>query len=234
MIEGLAVLGTVCARGGSKGVPGKNIRLLGGRPLICHTLDCARASALLDHCVVSSDDEAILKVAREHGYAAACKRPPELATDSISRIEAIRHALLWAETAQGRTYDIVVDLGVATPLKSTADLDACLHMLVAQKSGNLLTAAPAAKNPYFNMVEVVDGRVKLVCAERRGVSCRQEAPAVYDMNDAFNVWRRSVLFSATPQFNESTRLYVMPAGRSVDIDTEMDFKLAHLYWQEQL
>ena len=225
MYKGKKILATICARGGSKGVRDKNIRLLNNKPLIEYTLGLLQESSLIDGYIISTESDKIIQVVKNLGYKIEFKRPIELAGDDVSRIDAIKHAVRFKEQEEQTLYDIIVDLGVATPLKSVNDLNEVIELCIDNNVENVFSVCPCAKNPYFNMVEVIEGRVKLV-KENYEITARQKAPLVYEMNDGFNVWTHSSLFSVNSQFNNSTKIYVMPASRSIDIDEEQDFMIA--------
>lgn len=220
------ILATICARGGSKGVKNKNIRLLAGKPLIQYSLELVKQSQLIDEYIVSTDSEAIMDIVKKSGYEIRFKRPDELAGDKVSRIEPIRHAVKWVEHNLQKKFDIIIDFGVATPLKNVEDVDNSLKLLVDSGASNILSVTPCHRNPYFNMVEQIEGKVTKVKQLPQRINDRQSAPQVFDMNDAFNVWRYDVLFSDQPQFNANTKIFIMPRERSIDIDEEMDFTIA--------
>jgi CMP-N-acetylneuraminic acid synthetase len=227
------ILATVCARGGSKGVKNKNIRDLNGKPLIWYSLNLLENNPSITDYVVSTDSEDIIDVVKKLGFEIRFKRPAELAGDAIPRVQAIRHATEWMENSKGTKYDIIVDLGVATPLKSKVDMQKMIEILNDRNASNVLSVTPSDRNPYFNMVEISNNRVQKVKILDTSPKVRQMAPEVYSMNDAFNVWWRETLFSEQPQFNEKTALYVMPRERSIDIDEEIDFRIAELFIKEQ-
>lgn len=223
MYKGQKILVTVCARGGSKGVKNKNIRKINGKPLICYSLDLIKNSKLIDAYVISTDSEAIMKIVEKYGFKVYFKRPAALAGDKVQRTDAIKHAVLWMEQNKTGRIDIVVDLGVATPLKSLADMENSIKMLVNYKLMNVFSVAPCDRNPYYNMVEEVGGRIKIVKEIKSELKDRREAPEVFGMNDGILVWKRDVLFSKELFFNKKAKMYVMPRERSVDIDEESDF-----------
>ena len=227
MYKGKTILATICARGGSKGVKNKNIKLLNNKPLIEYSLELLKQSSLIDGYIISTESDKIIEVVKNLGYKIEFKRPIELAGDDVSRIDAIKHAVLSKEKTENTYYDIIVDLGVATPLKSVNDLDQVIKLCVDDNVENVFSVCPCAKNPYFNMVEVIDDQVKLV-KETYEITARQKAPFVYEMNDGFNVWTHNSLFSENSQFNNSTKIYIMPRLRSIDIDEEEDFMIAEL------
>jgi CMP-N-acetylneuraminic acid synthetase len=232
MYKGKLILATICARGGSKGVKNKNIRLLKNKPLIEYSLEIINQSSLIDGYIVSTDSDDIINVVKRLGFKIEFKRPSYLAGDNISRIEAIKHAVLWKEKTERRKYDFIADIGVATPLKTSSDLDEAVILCIDGKADNVFSVCPCARNPYFNMVEVIDGKVKLV-KENLEITTRQQAPMVYEMNDGFNIWSHDSLFSDNPQFKDSTKIYIMPRERSIDIDEEEDFRIAEMILNKQ-
>lgn len=232
MYKDKKILVTICARGGSKGVKNKNIKSIAGKPLISFSLDLVKQSKIIDEYIVSTDSEDIMKVVQDYGFKILFKRPEELAGDKIARLDVIRHAFLWAEEYFKTKFDVIIDLGVASPLKSIEDMEGVIKMLVDENAQNVFSVCDAARNPYFNMVEIVDGKVSKVKKIDQGITGRQMAPHVYDMNDAFNAFIPNVLKSNSPQFNERTKIFVMPRERSIDIDEEIDFSIAELFLQK--
>ncbi|GAB3414991.1 acylneuraminate cytidylyltransferase family protein [Massilia agilis] len=226
---------TICARGGSKGVLGKNLRLMHGKPLIAYSIEQAKASGLFNAVVVSSDSAGILEAARQHGADLLIDRPAELATDTAAKLPAIRHAAEAAERALGMRFDTYVDLDATSPLRSAEDIRNAVELLEASGAGNVITAMPARRSPYFNLVEVAqDGSVALSKRPAVAFARRQDAPPCYDMNASIYVWRRPVLFGTDTIFNPDTRLYVMPEERSIDIDSELDFEFVQFLMKRQL
>ena len=215
---------TICARGGSKGVKGKNTRTLEGKPLIAHSIEQAKASGLFAAVAVSSDSEQILEIAREHGADILVRRPDELATDTAAKLPVIRHCVTEVERHLGRQSAICVDLDATSPLRSIEDIRGAVELLERSGAGNVITAMPARRSPYFNLVELgPDGIVRLSKPVDKPFVRRQDAPECFDMNASIYVWKRDVLLHAPTLFNADTRLYVMPEERSIDIDSELDF-----------
>ena len=211
-------------RGGSKGVPGKNLRDLHGKPLMAHTIEQALQSDLFEHVVVSTDSDEIAEMAKTYGAESWFLRPKKLATDEAPKIPVIRHAFLEAEKHYGHEFEILVDLDATSPLRSVEDINSAYDQLIAEDADMLITASPCRKNPYFNMVEKVDGRVREVKELKPPPTRRQDAPAVYDMNASIYIWQRRALLNLDTLFTDKTSLYVMPEERSVDIDTELDWE----------
>lgn len=225
MYKGNYILAVICARGGSKGVKNKNIRELSSKPLICYSLDILKESKYIDDYIISTDSDDIINEVEKYGFKIEFKRPHHLALDKVSRIEVIKHAFDWVENNKKKKFDVIVDIGVATPLKTAEDMDNCIELLVDYKANNILSVTPSQRNPYYNMVEVIDGVVKKV--KNIGyLKDRRDAPRVYEMNDGFNVWKNDTLFCKQPQFNDKTGIYIMPRERSIDIDEEIDFFIA--------
>lgn len=235
MYKGKKIVVTICARGGSKGIPGKNIKKLAGKPLIAHSIDVAKEFGWADRITVSTDDPAIAKVAKKWGIEVPYLRPAELSGDVVSRELVIAHAAEEAEKYWGEKYDIIVDLGNATPLKNAEDVREVVKLLVNSPDTKVaFSVTPAARNPYYNMVEVdKKGYANMSKTFDKKISRRQDTPKVYDMNDGvYAMWRDSYLKERTVRSNK-TRIYVMPPERSVDIDRPIDFKIAELLIKEQ-
>jgi CMP-N,N'-diacetyllegionaminic acid synthase len=229
----VSALCTICARGGSKGVVNKNIRNLQGLPLIAWSIAQARQAGIFDLIAVSSDSEAILAAARDAGADLMIARPAELATDTAGKIAAIRHCVQAAEAQAGRRFEILVDLDATSPLRTPGDIVAAVALLRERKAPNVITAMPARRSPYFNMVEVDgNGALSLVKPLPAAVVRRQDAPQCFDMNASIYVWRHDDLFADPPIFKAATALYVMPEERSIDIDSELDFRVVETIMAE--
>ena len=216
---------TICARGGSKGVPAKNIRELAGRPLIAHSIVQARESKLFDAIAVSSDSEAILEAARQWGADYRIRRPDKLASDTSAKVPAIRHCLEETERVSGIRCSVFVDLDATSPLRSVDDIRGAVSLLESRGVGSVITGSQARRSPYFNLVEIDDqGRAKLSKPLERSVVRRQDAPRCFDMNASIYAWNRDTFLSHPAVFYEDTLFFEMPEARSHDIDTELDFE----------
>lgn len=225
---------TICARGGSKGVKNKNIRDLLGKPLIAYSLLQAKASGLFDVIAVSSDSSLILGAAKAYGADILVERPLEMATDAAAKLPAIQHCVRSAEQVRGVTFDIVVDLDATSPLRSVADIREAVHLLENRNVSNIITGAPAHRSPYFNLIELdKDGVARLSKPLPTPIARRQDAPKCYDLNASIYVWQRQALFANQSIFNNDTLLYEMPAERSVDIDSELDFQIVEFLMAKQ-
>jgi CMP-N-acetylneuraminic acid synthetase len=214
---------TICARGGSVGVPRKNIRPLHGKPLIGWTIEQALATEAIDSVYVSTDDDEIAAIAESFGATVPYRRPDELSHSAAAKLPVIRHLVDHVE-ASGLEIDRIVDLDPTSPLRSIDDIEGAIAML-DDETDAVITGYLSDKNPYFNMVEQrPDGTYGLVVES--DVVARQAAPPVYSMNGSVYVWHRTTLSKGL--WDGRTRLYVMPRERSVDIDHELDFRIVEL------
>lgn len=223
-LEKSKILCTICARGGSKGVENKNVREISGKPLIGHTVELAVQSDIFADIVISTDCENIAMAAERYGAKALFKRPYELASDIAAKLPVIRHAFTETESILNKTYDYLFDLDATSPLRQLSDIKACEEMITSNKYRNIITASPARRSPYFNLIEVDEDGAPYV--SKQGLaSRRQDSPLCYDMNASIYVWTRDSILNDDILFTKNTGLYVMPEERSLDIDTEFDFSI---------
>lgn len=216
---------TLCARAGSKGVPGKNLRVLAGKPLLRWSLDLALESGLFECVVVDSDSAELRELGARAGAHLVVERPPELAVDSAGKLPAIRHAVEQAELRTGVPFDVVVDLDLTSPLRTMDDLRGAIDLLEQGGAGNVITGCESRRSPYFNLVEASpSGAVAPAKSARRYVR-RQDTPACYDMNASIYVWWRDRFLAEPYVFDDGTRLFEMPTERSFDIDEPLDFEI---------
>ncbi|CAI8998361.1 CMP-N,N'-diacetyllegionaminic acid synthase [Brevibacillus sp. IT-7CA2] len=225
---------TICARGGSKGVKNKNVRLLLGHPLIAFSIRQAKLSGLFDCVAVSSDSKDILEAARTYGADVLIERPIEMATDESAKLPAIQHCVKEVEARLGVSFDIIVDLDATSPLRDVSDLNSAVELFEKKKGSNLITAAPARRSPYFNLVELNSkGYVYLSKKLEKPIVRRQDSPKCFDMNASIYVWTRNAFFEKHTVFNDDTLLYEMPEDRSIDIDSEIDFKFVEFLMSQK-
>lgn len=228
------ILCTICARGGSKGVKNKNIKLLNGKPLIAYTIEQALQSELFDHVVISTDSDDIASVATEYGAEVFFRRSFELSTDTAGKLEVIRDALLKSEAHYNKKFTYHVDLDATSPLRSVSDIIESFKQFQDNHNSNLITAMPSRRSPYFNLVEVdANGRVALSKKLDGTVVRRQDAPKSYDMNASIYIWTRDSLLNQPSLFSETTGLYIMPEERSIDIDAEVDFEFVEFLMRKK-
>lgn len=226
---------TICARGGSKGVKGKNLRLLQGKPLIAHSILQALESKLFDAVAVSSDSEEILEAAGQFGAHVMVRRPDEMATDTAPKVPAIYHCMAEAERVFGTTFDVLVDLDATSPQRSVGDIVGAVSLLEETWVSNVITGAPARRSPYFNLVELnQQGFAQLSKSLPVAIVRRQDSPRCFDMNASIYVWRRSAFVAEPKIFYADTRLFEMPEERSHDIDSELDFEIVRLLMERRM
>lgn len=226
---------SICARGGSKGVPGKNIRMVAGKPLIAHSITQALRTGLFETIAVSSDSEEILNVAGEYGAQVLIQRPSELAKDTSAKLPVIKHCLLEAEKISNLQYDTVVDLDCTSPLRTAQDIRESVAMYESSSATNLITGMKARRSPYFNLVELTDsGHVRLAGVLEKPILRRQDAPICYDMNASIYIWHRQTLLDSSAVINEKTIIYEMPEERSIDIDSAFDFEIVSYLLEKRI
>lgn len=227
-------LAVICARGGSKGVPGKNIRPLGGRPLIAWTVGQAFDTGLFDLVVVSSDAPEILKAAAGAGPVFEVLRPAEMATDTSSVHPAILHALSAAEMHLGRNCESFAFLQTTSPLRAVDDIARGVALWETHRPTNVISVTPARASPYYTLLEEgVDGRVSLSKQPDPPFVRRQDAPLCWEINGALYVFDRDKYVAEPKVLYTDTLILEMPMERSVDIDTEQDLLLAEFLLQKQ-
>lgn len=194
--------------------------------MIAYTLDCARASRHVDRLVISTDSDEIAQVARDLGCDVSYKRPPELASDTAAKLDAIRHVTEYVEHTDGFYPDIVVDLDIGVPLRQPGDIDRAVDALWNDPNMDaVVTVYPADRNPYFNMVQQQpSGYFNVVRALTPPLTRRQDAPVVYSVTPAIFGWRRGTMH-ITHLYEGRWGVVDMPADRAVDIDTEFEFEL---------
>lgn len=215
----------IFARGGSKGLPGKNIKLLADKPLIAYSIDVALQVKGIESVFVSTDDENIAKVAREYG-AQVIKRPMELAQDDSPEWLAWRHAIQWTIDNHG-PFDGFVSLPPTSPLRCKEDVEAAISKRENSGADICISVTPSARSPYFNMVKIApDGAVRLVISPSDNVQRRQDAPTVFDITTVVYATTTEFVMKNYGIFSGSVVAIEVPKHRAVDIDDIYDFRMA--------
>jgi len=227
-----SVIAFIFARGGSKGVPGKNIRSLAGKPLIAHAIETALQSDYVERVIVSTDDEAIAQVAREYGAETPFMRPNYLASDTSAEWLSWQHALKYLQ-GKGSLPDLFLSVPTTSPLRDVTDLDACIRKLMKGDHDIVITASESARSPYFNMVRLVNGQVELAVKPDTSISRRQDAPQFFDMTTVAYAAKPSFILENSSMFDGSVGLVEVPEERALDIDTLLDFKVADFLMRER-
>ncbi len=224
----------IFARGGSKGIPRKNITLLNGKPLIAYSIETALACPSISRVMVSTDDNEIASVAKQYGAEVPFMRPQALAQDHSSEWQAWQHAIQFVQASdQFEVMDVFVSLPATSPLRAVDDVENCIHTLLHTDTDMVITVKEAERNPYFNMVNVDSGGFShLVCEGDDVVYNRQVAPKVYDMTTVAYVAKPDFILHATHLFEGRVRSVVVPFEREIDIDTWFDLKMAELLIKE--
>lgn len=227
----MRVLGVVPARGGSKSVPRKNIALLGGKPLIAHTLAAAAAAKRLARCVVSTDDAEIAETSRRHGGDVPFIRPAQLATDAALSLPVLLHALAAVEAAGDARYDAVMMLQPTSPLRAASDIDAAIELLESSGADSVVSVADVGGTHPVRMKRILEGGRLVNYVDPDGpedMRPRQALPPVYIRNGALYLSLRRVLDGGL-LVGKDCRAYVMPPSRSINVDGPADLAAAG-YW----
>ncbi|PRC91484.1 cytidylyltransferase domain-containing protein [Solimicrobium silvestre] len=222
----MKTLALILARGGSKGIPRKNIRLLAGKPLIAWSIQAALNCPQIDSVVVSTDDEEIAQISRTWGAQVPFMRPAELALDSSPSMDAILHAL-----DQLPWFDTILVLQPTSPLRTTADIIACLNFAFTQQANAVVSVCEPANSPYWMYKLGADCRLSKLM-DTNDISRRQDLPDVYALNGALYFAQTSWLRRTQSFLTHETVGFVMPADKSIDIDTPLDWKIAELLLSE--
>ncbi|MDP3735402.1 MAG: acylneuraminate cytidylyltransferase family protein [bacterium] len=217
------ILGVITARGGSKGIPGKNIKPLGGKPLIAFSIEAARGSTFLTHCIVSTDSEEIADVARTCGGKVPFVRPAELATDHAPHVPVMQHAISFMEEREGRKFDYAVILQPTSPFRTPEDIDETLRILIESGAESAVTLVEVANADHpVKAKRIENGRVlPYTMAEPEGAR-RQDLPTAYRRSGAVYAMRRDTIMAGR-LYGESVVGHVVPRERSVDIDEPLDW-----------
>jgi CMP-N-acetylneuraminic acid synthetase len=234
----MRVLGIITARGGSKGIPGKNLKLLGGRPLLDYTIDAANDTPL-DRLILSTEDQKIADAARALGCEVPFMRPAELARDETPHLPVIQHAAKWLLEHQNYKADIVLTLQPTSPLRSAADIAAALRMLELSDADSVVSVNEVSAHAHpMRMLRVDDTGHAVLFATgqpvRKRINRRQDLPKAWVMNGAIYACRTDVLFAAEPSlYGDRVVAYPMPIERSISIDTLEDWAEAERALERQ-
>jgi N-acylneuraminate cytidylyltransferase/CMP-N,N'-diacetyllegionaminic acid synthase len=232
------VLCVICARGGSKGIPGKNIKPIGGKPLIAHTIEDALEWDKPADIIVSTDSSDIAAVAEAHGADIPFERPAALATDEAAKLPAVQHAVETVEKQRDIRYEYVIDLDPTVPLRSVDDIEDAYQLVQQNGVENAQTVVEPEWNPYYNMFELNnDGYAVLVKEPDERIVRRQDAPSVYAMVGSVAAYERDPLLEADTILFGEMKLNEVPPKRSFPIDRPYDLAIAEALleydWEEK-
>ena len=228
----MKVLGVITARGGSKGIPGKNLKLLAGKPLLAYTIDTARRSGALDRVILSTEDEAIATAGRDLGCDVPFIRPMDLAQDDTPHLPVIQHATRWMQERINYQPDAVMVLQPTSPLRTAEDIGAAVALLDNSDADSVLSVneVPVHSHPMRTLrLDATGHAVLFVSGDpvRTRINRRQDLPPAWVMNGAIYACRTRVLFDAEPSlYGHRVVAYRMPANRSISIDDLEDWHAA--------
>ncbi len=223
------ILITICARGGSKGVPGKNIKSINGKPLIAHTINIAKEvlKEFNPRIVLSSDSNEIIEIAQDYGLNnKKYHRPQNLANDESGKVPVINHVLQYHEKLNNHKFDYILDLDVTSPLRTKFDIEDSFRVFLNEpKALSLFSVNPSHRNPYFNMVEKKENNFfDVIKKPNNTILSRQKAPKVYDLNASFYWFRRDFFEKSNKsQITEKSLIYELD-HICFDLDNLIDFE----------
>ena len=228
----MRVLGLIPARGGSKGIPHKNIRLLNGKPLLQYTAEAALQARSLSNVILTTDDEQIATVGRECGLMVPFMRPSHLAQDNTPTLPVIQHAINWCEIV-GDYYDAICLLQPTSPFRQTKDIDACIQLLWDNDADAVVTVLPVPPkyNPHWVYFQTVDGSLHLSTGELIPLPRRQELPPAFHREGSIYVTRRDIIVEQNSLYGQKLLGYLIEPERSVNIDTVEDWHQAERIMQ---
>jgi N-acylneuraminate cytidylyltransferase/CMP-N,N'-diacetyllegionaminic acid synthase len=230
MINGKTVLAIIPARGGSKGVPRKNIRVLHGKPLITWTIEAAQGSGYIDEIIVSTDDRQITEISEGYGAKIPFMRPAELATDGANSAGLILHALDWMKK-NSTDYDVIVLLQPTSPFRLTEDIDQALELLAGQGPQAIISVCEVDHSPHWSNILPPNGCMRDFIRPQHCTN-RQDMPTFYRINGCVYAAYADYFRGKNGFHGEQTFAYVMPRERSLDIDAELDFRIAEALFEE--
>lgn len=229
MLKNKRILGLVVGRGGSKGIPRKNIRPLCGKPLIAYAVIPGKESKYVDRLIVSSDDAEIIEVAKSYGAEAPFVRPPELASDTAKALPVIQHAIKFCEEQEGKKYDFVVYLEPTGPLRLVSDIDGAIEKAVDTGADSVVGLMELEDANPVRVKKIVNDKIEPFCIPEPEGLRRQDQEKAYLRNGSVYVFRRDNIMENNSLWGGVSRPFVMPRERSVNIDEESDFLVAEYF-----
>jgi|TARA_B100000530_G_scaffold113085_2_gene70659 N-acylneuraminate cytidylyltransferase len=220
----------ICARGGSKGLPGKNLKILDGDPLIVRAIKQIKQIDRIDRILVSTDSRGIAEVAISAGAEVPFMRPSELAEDDSPEWEVWRHAVTYLKEVEGDCPDLLMVVPPTAPLRSKDDLESILDEYERGQADIVITVTDAHRSPYFNQVKIGDlGLASLAIHPKTSITRRQDTPEIFDVTTVAYVARPEFIMEKEGIFEGDVRTVFVPKERALDIDTDLDFRLAEFF-----
>lgn len=233
----MEILVSLCARAGSKGIPGKNFKLLNNIPLIAYSIKAAQALQKTHHVDIglTTDSEDIKKIAADWGLNTAYQRSEELSTDKVGKIDTIKDLMLWEEKQRNKKYDYILDLDITSPLRTVEDLTEALGLIENKPQAlDIFSVSPPNRNPYFNMVEPAENDYVKLVKNAGIIKSRQTAPPVFDMNASFIYFRRRFFDEGWQvALTDKSMMYLVPHA-CFDLDHTIDFTVMEIILREKL
>ena len=226
----MSIIAFIFARGGSKGLPGKNIKNFSGKPLIAWSIEQAKQVQSIDRVIVSTDSNEIAKIAKDYGAEVPFLRPKDISEDDSPEWKAWRHALSFLLETEGKMPDIMLSIPTTAPLRRIVDIEECLSLYKKGDTDVVITVTDSHRSPYFNMVkETKDGNVDLIIRPKEKLYRRQDAPIAYDMTTVAYVMNPQFIMHNESIFDGRTKAVKVPMETSIDIDNIFDFKMAEFF-----
>ena len=233
MINGKTVLAIIPARGGSKGVPRKNIKNLCGKPLIIWTIGEGLKSKYIDRIIVSTEDEEIAEMSKKHGAEVPFMRPKELSEDDTPGAEPLLHCINWLKNNEDYYPDYICTLQCTSPFRKSKHIDEALEQLLKQGGDSIVGVCESEISPYW-MKRILNGKIVDFIDNSKVYNRRQDLPVIYRLNGALYIGKTDILLKNRNWYTDNTLPYVMSNEDSIDIDTILDFKFAELIMKEKI
>ncbi|MHA1491130.1 MAG: acylneuraminate cytidylyltransferase family protein [Promethearchaeota archaeon] len=225
MYKNKMIIALIPARGGSKGLPRKNIKELDGKPLIAHTIEVAKKSRIFDRIIVSTDNEEIAEVAKDYGAEVPFIRPMELATDTADAMDVVIHALKWFKN-QGHDFDYVMKLQPTSPLRIEQDIINSMDLIIQKDGDSVISVSECDHHPFWSNTLGPDLKMNSFIKKEIRKKNRQDLPIYYRLNGAIFLSKTDKLITTKDWFGENSYAYIMDSKRAIDIDSEFDFDIA--------
>ena len=233
MINGKKVLAIIPARGGSKGVPRKNIKNFCGKPLIAWTIEEALKCKYIDRVIVSTEDQEIAAVSKKYGAEVPFTRPEELAKDETPGIKPILHAIYWLSKNENYYSDFTCTLQCTSPFRKAIYIGEALEQLVTGENDSIISICESEVNPYW-MKKIEKGRLRDFMENSSTYTRRQDLPTIYRLNGALYIGKTDLLIKNRSWYTDNTTPYIMGRIDSIDIDDLVDFKIAEFLMKERI
>ncbi len=217
------ILCTICMRSGSVGLKNKHLVTLKRKPLMYHTIDFINSLKIFKYIVVSSDSKKILNYSKKKNIKNLILRPKYLSSSKASKIKVLQHALFEMERKFNKKFDYLIDFDATSPIRKKKDFQQAFKIFIRKNADLLITVTPSRKNPYFNMIQILNKKTFLV--KNGNFIRRQDTPKIFDMNASFYIFKRNHLLKCKKLISKNTVAYIMPKKSAFDIDDIIDLKI---------